>query len=357
MKRQKRTKGLSLTTKFSRSFLNTKRYLQIRQLLKRLKIGGTSSSVNSSLEGDYDFVHNGFGYESELFVPNYDNPFLTDEFAVSPALEIRDDMENDNHDIIFAWEVRYDGSLVEVQIGEKDALNTTTPVLATTLKTVAELNELNTNIVNSRPTETDRPNGLETRATTDCNTRSFQMNVHYENRSGCNEIYGAGHQYFEGSFPGSPAIKGLAGRPTANDDVHNNFCLSKVLYGQTGPGQNGQGLIVLSEKTLLNYVNPTWIHIAFYNTFERDWYARSKPLGTYRFPNNQLFAIRGRRIYQEEWLAFNPGPGFGTDTRGTLSHLRTPNNARLPLITIKNRGEFLEASDEGKGETAFIRRN
>lgn len=322
-------------------------------IAKRFGLGGVVSSSNSS-SADYDFVHNGFGYQSHLFVPNYDNPSLAGQFAVSPAIEIRDDLQNNNHDIIFAWEVPSSNSLVEVQIGEKDALNTTKPILTTSLKTIVELNGANSNIVNSRFIESDRPNGLETRAVTACNTWKFQMNVHYENHSGTNEIYGAGHQYWSGSFPGSPAIRGLAGRPVANGDVNNNFHLAEISYGETGPGQNGKGLIITREKGLLDFVNPTFTHVAYYNTFERDWYSSPKPLGNYRFPNNQLFEISGRRVYYEEWLSFNPGPNLGRDTRGTLSNLR---NVFIPLFTIRNRGEFIDASDQGKGETEFIKRN
>lgn len=328
-------------------------------IAKRFGMKDIASSANA-VEDDYDFVHNGFGYETELLVANYDNPYLTDEFAVSPAIEIRDDMENDNHDIIFAWEIQSDGSLVEVQIGEKDALNTTTPVLATTLKTMAELGGGTARVVNSRPTESDRPNGnaLETRATTTCNIYGVQMNVHYENHSGCNEIYASGHQYFEEPSSGRPSISGLAGRPVANNSRDNNFFVAYVTYGNTGVANllTRIGALVINEKTIINYGNPTFIHRAYYNTFERDWYAREKALGTYRFPNNQLFGIRGRRVYQEEWFTFNPGAGVGEDTRGTLSHLRTP-DVRIPLLTIKNRGEFIEACDENKGEVEFKRKN
>jgi hypothetical protein len=229
---------------------------------------------------------------------------------------------------------------VEINVGEKDILNH--PTLVTSLNTVKELEDNNATSHGSYKIE-DRPTNLvELRGEPRCRTNRFRIN-HAFDRSNFSEFYGTGVQYIDnGSQAGS---KALADRP-APQELSGNFFLAYVHFNFIGQDLFIRQFIytILSRNIL--------IHNIWYNTFERDWYATGKALGTVKLPSNSRVLLKGRRVFHEEWYTFNPGPNCGDDPRGTLSHVR---DLKLLEDRMHTTGELFHTFDDNRGDMLFFK--
>jgi hypothetical protein len=290
---------------------------------------------------EYDFVHNKFGYDAIIHIPNFNEADANQSVIVSPALQIWDDIANDNPDIIFAWEILSNDGMAEINVGEKDILSH--PTLITSLSTVKELEE--NNVTNGGYKLEDRPNNfLEVRSDPRCRTDRFRINHSYD-RSDYSEFWGTGIQHINtGSSIGEQKL-GNDSRGISELDA--NYFISYVHFNFIGHDEvRRQFVYVILNQNITR-------HNIWYNTFERDWYAKGKPLGTVQLPNGKnLVRFMGRRVYQEEWYSFNPGPNYGDDPRGTLSHLR---DLKLPEHQMHTSGEIYNEFDQSKGDMLFIR--
>lgn len=300
---------------------------------------------------DYDFVHNKFAYDAVIFVPNSETADATLSPIVSPALEMWDDIANDNPDIVFGWEILSTGQTVEINVGEKDIL--THPTFVTSLNTVKELEDVS--IINGvRKLDTSSSIMPHRRLNTSRSrmTRA-KVNPHYD-RSAYSEFWGSGCQYINNGHNTAHArVTGLSGRFTGVG-LDNNFFIKYVHKSETGWNKtDGIGPDFGLNTHFYNLeAQAIPAHLIYYNTFERDWYAGKKALGTVKLPTGVLQRFDGRRVYQEEWLTFNPGEECGQGRNGTLSHDR---NLGFPTSLMHRTGEFYEGFDEGKGDLLFQR--
>jgi hypothetical protein len=299
---------------------------------------------------DYDFVHNKFAYDAVIFVPNSEVADANLAPIVSPALEMWDDIANDNPDIVFGWEILSNGQTAEINIGEKDIL--THPTFVTSLHTIKELVDVPINAIRKLDTSTmaiphKRLNTSRSRMT------RAKINPHYD-RSAHTEFWGAGCQYIDKGTNGiHERVSGLSGRPTGVG-IDNNFFIKYVHKSETGWNKTDGigpdfGLNTIFYDILARAIPA---HLIYYNTFERDWYACKKALGTVKLPTGILLRFDGRRVYHEEWLTFNPGADCGEGRNGTLSHDR---NLVFPANLMHSTSEFNEGFDEGKGDLLFQR--
>ncbi len=313
-------------------------------------------------ESDYDFVHAGYAYESVIFLPNYETipnvEIDVDGLIVSPAIEVDDDIANENYDLIYSWELQSDGSSIEVNIGSKDAETQPTPIFTTGLNIVGNLSGIQPVELTKQTQDNSKHNStsLETRATSICNTDSYVLNEFYD-KTRSQEFCGVGIQRFTTSGATSGTTKGI-GESVGSTPQPNNWFIKSVSRNETGRAfLSGVGPTISYAKIFYPILATTTIHFVYYNTYEWDWYATKKPMGTVRFSGIAgVQRFESRRKYYEEWFTFDPGPDCGRDNGliGTLSHVR---NARFPSSNMHSSGQFTEIFDQNKGSLLFKRKN
>ena len=316
--------------------------------------------------GDYDFIHTGYGYESVIFVPNYENQINNNYPIVAPELEIEDDDVNENYDIIYAMEVQSNGSYREVNVGEYDAAQTSSAIMVTSLVTTAELNP--------QPTlegayELLKSEGLPlgVRANPVCQSNTYTIKVFYD-QSCSQELYAAGAEYINTpNFAPFRLQKGIGINPlNENQPGVNNWRLISmkanecgkplfVFFGGSGCSSTARVVPNLYAKDFYTILGSAFSadHFVYYNVYERDWYCSNKTLGTLKFQDGTANRFEGRRRYHDEWLAFNPGT-IDDNVQGSLSNIR---NARFPTGSMHLSGQTVHNFDNGKGSLLFKREN
>ena len=355
----KTAKANSGTVKYAQIF---SQYPDLLSKFDKTVIAKRFNKSNSYIDpSTYDYVHNGYAYESVVYVPNYmsiPSEIDVDGLAVSPAIEIGDDLDNENYDLIYAWELQPNGSTYQVSIGSNDGDYAPTPVFTTGLNLVGDLSAP-TVIELRKPTVDDSDNKatqLSLRSNPTCNTNTFVLNEFYDKwRS--QEYCAVGVESFTVSGQTDGTTRGI-GASGFDLPQPNNWFIRSVSRIETGSGQfSGIGLPILWPKFFYTILASSAAHYVYYNTYEWDWYATPKAMGTVKFPNNGGFhEFQAKRKYYEEWFTFAPGPDCGRDVqaKGTLSHLRL---LRFPGSRMYSSGTFSEIFDDDKGSLSFQRVN
>jgi hypothetical protein len=360
----KQNKGVVKYSQIFEQFPQYMRYFQNTILEKRFNLNGNSLKMLNTRNGqNYDFEHTGYGYESVIFVANYENDINSNYPVVAPELEIEDDEINENYDIVYAMEVQGDGTYEEVNVGQYDASQTTSAIMVTSLVTIAELNA---SPIQEGTFENLKSNDtpLGTRSTPFCQSNTFTIKVYYD-QSCSQEIYAAGTEYIAPPLLNPNPLRARIGDNSGeNQSFVNNWRVVSMKANECGKPLfvwfGGSGCSSSARITPVRYAKDFYkikpssassAHFVYYNLYERDWYCANKTLGTLSLPNGEADFFEGRRRYHDEWFAFNPGTLDG-GTQGTLTTLR---NTRFPTGTMHTSGQTTHNFDNGKGSLFFKR--
>ena len=148
------------------------KFSDLEPLFQNTIIGrrGKNKSFRTSDGQDYDFVHNDIAYQTMIFVPNAAVCRPSDQSITSPEIQIP--RETGEGDIYFAWEVKKDKPKKEINIIEREAMSTTTPVMMTSLRHIAFLKS---------PKVTNSPNEPKFIVGKDTNKNQLQTRGAYDN--------------------------------------------------------------------------------------------------------------------------------------------------------------------------------
>lgn len=363
----KQNKGVVKYSQVFEQFPKYMSYFQNTILEKRFELKGTNPKQLNTRNGqNYDFEHTGYGYESVIFVANYENDINSSYPVVAPELEIEDDDINENYDIVYAMEVQSDGTYEEVNVGQYDASQTTSAIMVTSLVTVSELNStpIQEGTFENLKSD-DKP--LGTRSTPICQSNTFTIKVYYD-QSCSQEIYAAGTEFVSPPLLNPNPLRAKIGDNSGeNQTFVNNWRVVEMKANECGKPLfvwfGGSGCSSSARITPKTYAKDFYkikpsaasgAHLVYYNLYERDWYCSNKTLGTLSFPSGESDFLEGRRRYHDEWIAFNPGTIDGANPAGSLSNVR---NARFPTGTMHTSGQTVHNFDNGKGSLLFKRIN
>lgn len=261
-------------------------------------------------------TYEGYIYDLVIFVPNYEVA-LDDEYAiVSPGFVEYDDIENDNPDIIFAWQTAPNGVSAQVLVGEKEAMAIPQPVMLPGLETIgntfsldemAQFRKINKAKADELKKELEKRSemsnldaiGLRTDAHIDIDQVRIHPNYGYET-SKHSEFTIDAYRVDKSFVTGNGFTKNIK-----LDKVQGSWHVKYVHFSELGTT-----LSITSRfadfmpttniaSTLLN--NRAYI----FNTYERDWYNTNKSLGTGTIWGVTLNPS-GRRKFQHEWYSFVP---------------------------------------------------
>ena len=273
-----------------------KQFPEIMPLFQNTIIGRRSNSLRTN-EGDtYDFVRNDIAYQTMIFVPNEAVARPSDRSIVSPEIQIY--RETGEGDIYFAWDVKKDKPKKEINIVEKEAMATTVPVIATSLRHVAflkpyKLKENQPNITwKFRKSET-KP--LSTRGAYDAHVYIRRANLLYNYDGGTSS-----ELWFTGSFISDNGSEfnwvRLGGSTTWQASDHNQTC------NLMGTNDDNRYTTFNHNGNNANF----WVDKKYFvNAYERDWGSSNKPLGTAVYAGRTA-TYEGRRKYTDEWYLFHP---------------------------------------------------
>ena len=231
------------------------------------------------------FEHTGLLYKAAIMVPNFEIAFASQTPIISPGIELYDDVRNDNPDIIFAWHFDQNGQKTAIYLGEKEAMQTTQPLIVLTPELCdRQAGGLSReDILNGTLPALGDP--LEFRMGITFSTYEYQINHRYDKSNNSefwcqsNRIDQNGNVYWINSSNG--------GRYKI-DDVHKNDI----------------GTLQYKWMHFADDYTPYTDNVVYYNTWERDWYSSSKSLGSGSFGGTTVY-YSGKRKYQNEWYSFN----------------------------------------------------
>ena len=210
-----------------------------------------------------------------------------------------------------------------------------------------------------KPTIDDSDNKatqLSLRSNPTCQTNSFTLNRFYDKHRS-QEYCAVGVESFTVSGQTNGTTRGI-GASGFDLPQPNNWFIKSVSRNETSASLfSGVGIPIDYSKFFYTILASSAVHYVYYNTYEWDWYATPKSMGTVKFPNNGGFhRFEAKRKYYEEWFTFAPGPDCGRDVqaKGTLSHLRL---LRFPGSRMYSSGTFSEIFDDDKGSLSFQRVN
>lgn len=238
------------------------------------------------------FVHTGYQYKTALFVPNFEIARKGQLPVLSPGIELYDDIKNDNPDIIFAWDVLADGQSIAINIGEKEAMQTNRPIINLTLELCERqadgLSKANLGNAKLPMISADE---FTWRGNRFFSSYEIKLNHRYD-RSNRSEFWCQSNRIIsDGTFEWINSSSG--GRYEVatihRDDIGAQVKVWKYFAGNYTP---------YSDNTVL------------YNTYERDWYASYKDLGSGTAFSTTL-NYEGRRRYYDEWYSFDPDDPLG----------------------------------------------
>ncbi len=362
----KANKGEVEYGKFFTQFPNTKSLFADTELAKRFKLGKYVNKRNT--EAEYDFVHNGFAYKAVIFLPNYEIITSSEDPVIGPELQIYDDFENDNHDVIFAWEILADGTTREINLGEKDAKMTYTPIIIAAIQTVKELNPTDYTKLPVQKNDLKVPLNPNfdplTEAVNRVITTTQGIGPRYERWiNNYSEVHAAGVQWLQS------AGTGFAIGNDPGTGVTNNWRLGRIHKNLSGEYRNSAPAPYQCENQFYNIASSAntfeitgsglrFKHKVYCNVYEYDWFCTLKGLGSVKFGTDGSTTLEGRRNYQEEWYMFNPGPDCGK-TVGPGS-LGDPSRATLfPTPRMFTADAFVPYTfdfEDDKGFLTFVRR-
>lgn len=261
-------------------------------------------------------TYQGYIYSLVIFVPNYEVALYDEYPIVSPGFVEYDDIENDNPDIVLAWQTAPDGSSTQVLVGEKEAMAITQAVMVPSLETIGNTftpdQIAQSRKINKAKADEFKKNLEKQQEMSNLDALSLRSESHIDmDQVRIHPNYG-----YETSKHSEFTIEAFR---VDRSVVTGQGFTNNIKIGKPGGGWHvkyihfselGSTLSISSRfadfmptanigSTLLN--NRAYI----FNTFERDWYNTRKKLGTGTAWGVSL-NLSGNRKFEHEWYSFDP---------------------------------------------------
>jgi hypothetical protein len=225
--------------------------------------------------------------------------FLIKPFAyllsiTSPEIQIP--RETGEGDIYFAWEVKKDKPKKEINIIEKEATSTTTPMLVTSLRHIAFLKKIKFTSPSTTPkyvisSDTQRTQ-LQTRGAYDDIIFVRKANLLFNYDGGTNPELKVVGMWI--SDLGAQVGSGKSRLTKLDFQVSSHPSECSLI------GTNGDNVYTTFSSI------PLWnLKKFFFNAWEYDWGSSSKPLGAVQYAGIPL-NFSGSRQFTDEWYVFDP---------------------------------------------------
>jgi hypothetical protein len=268
-------------------------------------VNKAKNGLNTRNSSYYDIE--GYTYETVIHVPNAATFSEYGDPVFSPGLDVADEYiaYNDDDaygDIVYGW--YYDGNQqrVDVNVSESEAMSYSSPVMIATPDLAdAQVSGLTISEIE----KSIKPTVLQTRAGLNLKVTGAKINHRYE-RWGRSEFTIAG---FSLNGNKSSVVQLLNGEVIfTNLFSGTTFFSGKRSIFDVSPSDIGRD-ISGHNIPLANVNDNTDVFYAF-NTYERDWYTTTKPLGGFSAGstgnNLNIAGLWGPRVYAHEWYSFNP---------------------------------------------------
>lgn len=232
-------------------------------------------------------------YDVSIYIPNIETADFSKEPLICPGYEVDNDLYDDMEDyedyIIALYD--NDGEQIELLLDENTAKSLSNPVLI---------------VVNSEIENSDNNNYTYTQSTPSNSTgnqyqnfkvNAYKINHRYDSSTRSEyEIAGISQMYNNGEYQWWGLFEN-------NLVYYNNKRIAKVHKDNIGKWRSNSSPTATFQLRQNNPLNTTWV---YFNTYEYDWYASNKSLGTV-IKNNKSHEIKGRRNYTNDWYSWNPG--------------------------------------------------
>lgn len=276
-----------------KSEINT--LLSNSELAKNMGVKDYDSYVSTMIHTDVEYV-------PVVNIPNIDKATNTNNYFISPGIEVEDNDDLGIDDEIFTW-FNNDGIISEISIGEEKALNEVNVIFVITqdVRDYSFLdnqfvtnNEINSNLINSK-----------SNASTTWFIKQFKINMRYE-ATGRSELNIAA---FQTIYPNVSWQAMRTGAMVTRGNFANNK--NKKLLASVKPTQIGKYLY--SNQ---HFVDNQYSNLSTYNLYEEDWFATNKKLSCayqYAYCHNMV-NLGGKRNYYHEWYLYNPNSNVNSRT-------------------------------------------
>lgn len=277
------------------------------------------------LEAQLDYE--GFQYNACVFLTNDGKAQRDYRAIVTPGVDIFDDTLRNRADVSFAW-YKDEGKkeMQKINVWEDLVNSIGAPVYAIGLLTKNPRPVFSGDPGQARPTGGDQESDLtDQRITID----KFVVGKRYDNSSS-SEYYMTGQKMMTNwttsnfnVYPGGKAFirKWCNGKKEDRiqiASVHKNLVNNWVTVGSDkyfckilGDPSAAQGGGVNPESdgsfnSFQGSATPTYSRYLYFNTYEHDWFANYKFLGSGGQWTNPYVTLKGKMGYQQEWYQFDP---------------------------------------------------
>ncbi len=261
-------------------------------------------------------------YEPAIYVPNIETADPEKQPIVCPGFEVNCELSGmeDYEDYIVGWYYDDEGIMNEILINESTVMNTTNPVFIIINGSIDPEMKAGETMINNAQNGFKSATGF-----IEYQTLGFQINHRYEN-SGKSEFCITGFRFDE---------QGVVHTMLKKDGDWSEW--KKIM--DVDKDDIGD-LLSKRAQFCSEEVLPFNTNYAFFNTWERDWYASHKPLGT-ATRYGQTIYLYGDMKYENEWYQYDPSivntnpVDFNTIyATGSKWHMCSDNKGKLQIVWV-----------------------
>ncbi len=261
-------------------------------------------------------TYQGYIYSLIIFVPNYEVALDDGYPIVSPGFVEYDDIDNDNPDIVLAWQTSPNGYSTQVLVGEKEAMAITQPVMLPSLQTIgntftpdqiAQFKKTNKDKADEfkknleKQTEMSNLDALSLRSAAHVDIDQVRIHPNYGYETSQNSEFTIDAYRIDRSVVTGQGFTNNIKIGKASGSWHVKYIHYSELGNTLSISSRFADFMPTTNigSTLLN--DRAYI----FNTYERDWYCQEKDLG-----RGTIWGVSiepsGRRKYKHEWYSFVP---------------------------------------------------
>jgi hypothetical protein len=279
------------------------------------------------LEAQLDYE--GFQYNACVFLTNDGVAKRDYQPIVTPGVDIFDDTLRNRSDVSFAWYKDKNKELQKINVWEDLVNSTSMPVYAIGLLTKNQRPIFNGEFPEAKPTGGEPESDFtDQRIYID----KFVVGKRYDNSASSEysmtgqkmmtnwtasnyNVYNGGQGFLRDWCYGSakPSTDRIQVASVHKDLVNGWITVSSDKYfckviGDPSAAQGG-GINPESDGSFNSFqgsTTPTYSRYLYFNTFEYDWFANKKFLGSGGQWTNPYVTLKGKMGYQQEWYQFDP---------------------------------------------------
>lgn len=252
-----------------------------------------------------NMMHMGTQMFPVINIPNIEKFQNNTTFISSAGIEVEDNEIDNIMDEVFAWLIK-DNTKAEISVGEEIAKNNSIPLFIFTVHNNTE--DYIDNTMNNFSQENYTNNSeTETSNKTNWSSRCIQQRINYR---------------YEGGLASSDYT--VTGESYGRCNITSSIYSCTFDYYNSVGSNKYQNISTVKKKDVGKTLNNTYYdlldsnnsHEFYFNTFERDWYATPKHLGSVTKESNTI-TLQGRMTYPNEWYGVSPNYLYTNNYQGS----------------------------------------